>query len=226
MMLSSYLNQSVQKWRSNTVRGILQHMVHNYSRAGRPLGFDRDRVIALAMELFWQEGYDRVGVADLEKRTGINRSSLYNTLGGKEGIFCLALERYSEEVASRMLEVLAHGQRGLEDVQQFVHGVAQHLGALSGRGCFMANTMGAGAGQASGVAEMAERYVDRFLEAVRAALRRAVDLGELPERRIETAAHMLLGVMLGANLLARAHQSPERIRDVLDGAMAHIRSAG
>jgi TetR/AcrR family transcriptional repressor of nem operon len=200
-------------------------MVQNDFRTGRPLGFDRDRVIALAMELFWTEGYERVGVADLEKCTGLNRSSLYNTLGGKDGIFCLALRRYSDEVAGQMLEALVQGERGLDDVQDFVDGVARYLSAFNGRGCFMVNTMASGVDQTSEVADCVRRHIERMLNAIRAALGRAVELGEFPAHRVEASAHMLLGVMLGANLLARGRQPPEQIREVLNGAMAHLREA-
>lgn len=205
---------------------ILQHMVQNSLRSGRPLGFDPNHAVVAAMEIFWEKGYDRVGVAELEKCTGLNRSSLYNTFGGKDGMFCLALQHYSKEVADRMLGGLIHGKDGLEDVQRFVDDVAQHLSAQDGRGCFMANTMANGPDANDVVAKQAQYYIEHFLGAMRTVLQRAANLGELPANQVETVANMLLGVMLGVNLLARARQAPHRIRKVLNAMMACIRLIG
>jgi hypothetical protein len=49
--------------------------------------FDPDDVLEQAMELFWAQGYEATSAQDLVDRTGLNRSSLYNTFGCKERDF-------------------------------------------------------------------------------------------------------------------------------------------
>ena len=44
---------------------------------GRPKGYDRDDVVVAARDLFWERGYEATSISDLEQRTGLNRSSLY-----------------------------------------------------------------------------------------------------------------------------------------------------
>lgn len=199
-------------------------MVQNGLSSGRPLGFDPDRAVAAAMELFWEKGYDRVGVAELEQCTGLNRSSLYNTFGSKEEFFALALQRYASDKGAQMLGFLINGRRGLDDIQAFIDAVVEHLGTLRGRGCFMVNTMAACHGDSDVIATQANHYVEKFLGAMRCVLHRAVALGEIPAGRVESAANLLLGVVLGVNLLARANQPPRRIRKVLNATLEHLRS--
>jgi AcrR family transcriptional regulator len=47
-----------------------------------------------------RQGYDGVGMAELEARTGLNRSSLYNSFGDKNHLFASALGRYTETLGS------------------------------------------------------------------------------------------------------------------------------
>lgn len=64
--------------------------------AGRPRAFDPDAGVETAMRLFWERGYDGVGVAELAKAIGINPPSLYAAYGSKLGLFARAVERYSD----------------------------------------------------------------------------------------------------------------------------------
>jgi len=46
-------------------------------RVGRPKGYDQALALLAARDLFSEQGYERTSIADLEARTGLNRSSLY-----------------------------------------------------------------------------------------------------------------------------------------------------
>jgi hypothetical protein len=74
-------------------------------------------------------------------------------------------------------------------------------------------------------AALASRYIAGFLEAVRAALRRAVVLKEIDGAGTERAAHVLLSAALAANLLARARQPQETIVALLQAALPKQRPA-
>ena len=61
---------------------------------GRPRGFDEDAALDAAMRLFWQQGYEATGVADLTKAMGITTPSLYTAFGNKDELFRRAVDRY------------------------------------------------------------------------------------------------------------------------------------
>lgn len=200
-------------------------MVQNKIRLGRPLAFDREEALDAAMNLFWDRGYHAVGLSDLEARTGLNRSSLYNSFGSKDVLFALALERYTEHMLNEMLAVLASGSAGLADIESFVRQLGRVLKTQAGRGCFMVNTMAGALGAVPDGTALAKRYIAMFLQAVSAALGRAVERGEIAAAAVNADAQMLLGVVLGANLLARARQPQQLVEAVLDSALAQIRGA-
>lgn len=175
------------------------------------------------MNLFWERGYDGTGMSDLEAHTGLNRSSLYNSFGPKSALFAAALEHYTERMTGGMLAALESGSQGLDDLEQFLRRLGAHFKASAGRGCFMVNTMAASPSEVAGWHGLASVYVDRFLDAMRAALRRAAALGEIPQTEVEPGARMVMGVVLGSILMSRARQPQPLIDAMLESALSHVR---
>lgn len=63
---------------------------------GRPRSFERDAALAVAMDVFWEKGYEATSISDLTEAMGINPPSLYAAFGDKERLFLAAVERYLE----------------------------------------------------------------------------------------------------------------------------------
>ena len=61
-------------------------------RRGRP-GYDLPSVLAVAVEVFNERGYDRTSMRDLAGRLGIAKSAIYHHVTGKEELLSLALDR-------------------------------------------------------------------------------------------------------------------------------------
>jgi len=61
-------------------------------RRGRP-GYDRESLLAVAVSVFNQRGYDGTSMEDLSRRLGIAKSSIYHHVDSKEDLLRLALDR-------------------------------------------------------------------------------------------------------------------------------------
>ncbi len=77
----------------------LQHSAEDSSpiteggrRRGRP-GYDLGGLLAVAVEVFDERGYDGTSMEDLSKRLGIAKSAIYHHVSGKEELLRLALDR-------------------------------------------------------------------------------------------------------------------------------------
>jgi TetR/AcrR family transcriptional regulator, transcriptional repressor for nem operon len=57
--------------------------------------FDEQRVIAIALDVFWRKGLQDATMQDIAAATGVQRGSLYNAYGDKEAIFLCAFDRYA-----------------------------------------------------------------------------------------------------------------------------------
>ncbi|MGH3405209.1 MAG: TetR/AcrR family transcriptional regulator [Streptosporangiaceae bacterium] len=61
-------------------------------RRGRP-GYDRESLLAVAVAVFNERGYDGTSMEDLSRRLGIAKSSIYHHVDSKEDLLALALDR-------------------------------------------------------------------------------------------------------------------------------------
>ncbi|ORL09948.1 TetR/AcrR family transcriptional regulator [Prescottella equi] len=66
--------------------------VHRTGRPGRP-GYDLDSLLAVAVKVFNEKGYDGTSMEVLAKRLGISKSAIYYHVSGKAELLELALAR-------------------------------------------------------------------------------------------------------------------------------------
>jgi AcrR family transcriptional regulator len=62
------------------------------ARRGRP-GYDADALLAVALRVFTERGYDGATMDDLAAALGITKSSIYHHVSGKQEILARALDR-------------------------------------------------------------------------------------------------------------------------------------
>lgn len=63
---------------------------------------DYDFAVQAATSLFWRRGYDDTSIEEIVKTSGLNRYSIYNAYGGKEGIFDAAVRQYCRTVLEKL----------------------------------------------------------------------------------------------------------------------------
>jgi AcrR family transcriptional regulator len=59
-------------------------------RRGRP-GYDLDSILAVAVDLFNERGYDGTSMDDLARRLGVTKAAIYHHVPGKEELLRLAI---------------------------------------------------------------------------------------------------------------------------------------
>lgn len=134
---------------------------------GRPREFDEEAATAAAMELFWERGYDGVGLTELLDAMGIVRGSLYKAYGSKRELFLRALALYEARHVEPGVAVLKSAEGRGEDRIAAVF----DAGARGGRrGCLLCNTAAGSARLDDEVAAVVDRQLDRLTEGFAAAL--------------------------------------------------------
>jgi TetR/AcrR family transcriptional regulator, transcriptional repressor for nem operon len=173
----------------------------------RPKGYDRDAVLTAARDLFWEQGYERASVADLEQRTGLNRSGIYQEFGSKHGLFVAALDCYADRVITGLLAGLRDDHAGGLDA---VAGLFWRLAELfrcdegvSARGCMMVNAIAELAAHDPAIRAQAEAYRDRLRASFGAGLTRAARLGETKAEPDHARARLLAAALMGVWLTVR-----------------------
>lgn len=104
---------------------------------GRPLSFDRDKVLDRALRVFWRKGFEGASLSDLTTAMGINRPSLYAAFGDKEALFRKALDRYAQGPGSHAVQAL-NEPTSRAVVEKLLRGGADLLTTSgSPRGCLL-----------------------------------------------------------------------------------------
>jgi len=202
---------------------ILHGVVQKSSGRGRPQQFCVEEVLDRAMGVFWRRGYEAASLAELEAGTGANRSTLYNSFGGKRGLFLDALAQYRRRLGEQMLVPLELGHEGLADLHAFLERFAIQLEGPAGPdGCLMVNTMTELAGTDDAVVAQVDAYLERARLALGAALERAAERGEIPHAGHQARADALLALVLGINATARSGVPRRQVRAMLDAAHAQL----
>jgi AcrR family transcriptional regulator len=94
-------------------------------RPGRP-GYDRESLLAVAVAVFNERGYDGTSMEDLSQRLGIAKSSIYHHIKGKEDLLALALDRALDGLFAVAAASDSRG-RAIERLEALVRGSVRVL---------------------------------------------------------------------------------------------------
>ncbi|GAA3397514.1 TetR/AcrR family transcriptional regulator [Cryptosporangium minutisporangium] len=188
---------------------------------GRPRSFDDTEVISHAKEVFWRRGYAGTSMRDLKDELGVLPGSLHAAFGGKHALFLRALETYAEE-AREAAELRTDGS-ALSGVRQLLTDALEGARSTPGRGCMLGNT----STEVLPADEDAGRIVQRAFGALESGIEKALTTaqraGEI-RGDVDCGAHarMLLALLQGLHVVARAERDPSRLDDAIDAALGAI----
>jgi AcrR family transcriptional regulator len=88
-------------------------------RRGRP-GYDLESLLAVAVEVFNERGYDGTSMEDLSRRLGIAKSSIYYHVDGKEDLLRMALDRALDGLFSVVAQVAERDDPAIDRLEHLV----------------------------------------------------------------------------------------------------------
>lgn len=81
---------------------------------------NRERILACALDLFYQRGYDAVGIQEICQRAGVTKPTMYHYFGSKYGL----LETLLAQKLGGFLEMLSHVAHYRVSVEQSLYDFA------------------------------------------------------------------------------------------------------
>jgi AcrR family transcriptional regulator len=98
----------------------------------------RERLLAAADELFYEEGVNLVGIDRVIERAGVAKASLYDCFGSKEELIRSYLQQRHEARQARVRERLARCATPREKILAVFDSMAEAAAASGFRGCAFA----------------------------------------------------------------------------------------
>ena len=196
------------------------------ARTGRPRSFDDADVVERAKDVFWQRGYAATSMRDLKEELGVLPGSLYGAFGDKHALFVRALERYVDGSREAVATALTADGPVLPRVRELLTSGLSAAVVAPGRGCMLGNTAAEalpGDAEARAIVGGALRELEGALEG---ALARAQQSGEIrSDVDCGAQARLLVALIQGLHVVARAEPDPRRLDDVVDAALTPLAAA-
>ncbi|MDO0929658.1 TetR/AcrR family transcriptional regulator [Streptomyces sp. TG1A-8] len=185
--------------------------------------FDMDTVLDAAMIQFWRAGYADTSVDDLSRATGLNRSSIYSSLGDKDTLFLRCLDRYAARYGDKYDAALSGAAtEPLAAVRAFFDVTLRRI-ADPGLpdGCLIAQSAMATPVLSPAVAAHARQALDFQLTRLRAALK----AGRLTDQDAETFAVHVAAVNQSLAVMSRAGASPAQLQAIVNVTVGALSQA-
>ena len=191
---------------------------------GRPINFDPQEKLHIAMKLFWEHGYVGTSMQQLVNALGINRFSLYNCYGDKDALYHLVLDHYSKTVIHRLIEPMLDPNAALPAVLQYLQRLQLAMEGHGGRlGCMVQN-----AGIERGlVDERVQERVDEWYAKLEALIYNALQCSQIEGRLRagidpDQASKYLVTVLQGIIAMRRSTSDQERYQVALGFLISEV----
>ncbi|GAA4602300.1 TetR/AcrR family transcriptional regulator [Actinoallomurus liliacearum] len=171
--------------------------------------FDMDTALDAAMIQFWRAGYADTSVDDLSRATGLNRSSIYSSLGDKDTLFLRCLDRYAARYGDKYDAALScAASEPLTAVRAFFDVTLERIADPElPDGCLVAQSAMAIPVLSPSVAAHAKEVLGLQRLRIRAALK----AGRLTDQDAEAFAEHVAAVNQSLAVMSRAGASPAQL---------------
>lgn len=183
---------------------------------GRTKEFDEEAVLQKAMELFWEQGYEKTSMSDLVEHMGIHRKSLYDTFGDKHSLYLKAIDHYRENTSQRLNRVLADTKTASEGVKA-IFDIMIHGSKECPWGCFIVNAATELALRDQEVEEKTEAVFRQTEGLIKELVLKGQKSGEFTSSlSADALADILHGTLLGVRVYARTSVNKEKLNHLAD----------
>ena len=159
-------------------------------RRGRP-GHDLESVLAVAVEVFNERGYDGTSMRELSERLGIAKSAIYHHVTGKEELLRLALDRALTGLSAVADRARVLPAPAIERLEYLVRGSVEVLEAESPYVTLLLRVRGNTTVERDALDR--RRAFDRFVADLVGAAQRDGDID--PDRDALITARLLFGLV-------------------------------
>lgn len=103
--------------------------------------YDKEKVLELATNLFWEKGFKATSIGDIVKATGLNKYSMYEEFKNKEGLFKEALFTYTNRLQKENIALLSKEPLGLKNIESFLLNRVSYATSDNSKGCMVVNCL-------------------------------------------------------------------------------------
>ncbi len=183
---------------------------------GRSKEFEENTVLIKAMELFWQQGYEKTSISELVEAMGIHRKSLYDTFGDKHALFLRVIDLYGEQTKARLESKTLKATTAHQAIQ-YIFDYMIETKDDEHWGCLFVNAATEMGPWDKEVAEKTEEAFRQTESVIASIVREGQASGEFSTQYdAETLSEILHNTLIGLRVLARTPAGMEKKHRIAD----------
>jgi TetR/AcrR family transcriptional repressor of nem operon len=191
---------------------------------GRKKSYDRAEAAERALQAFWEKGYERTSLRDLEAATGVNRYGLYDSFTDKQGLFGECIEHYCASTESMLAEQADEGLDGLlQLIGRFAEPQAEDNNCR--HGCLVVTSLLERDGLSPAIRQRLKDYIQHLLEHIRSVLANEQRAGKLrAELELDECVEFMHLFLVGLPTMSRISSDDAGMRLAARAAMHTMQS--
>lgn len=188
--------------------------------------FDPRAALEKAMRLFWANGYEGTGMADLQAAMGIGRKSLYDTFGNKRQLFIKAMQLYADTVFEEIRLELDREGSPLDSVRRVLRKIEKVSAEPKSCGCLFGIGIAHCDIEDDDMSSILRGHMKKVEDAFARAFTRARDADEIGDRVLpRDLARMFMSIIQGLALIGRVTDSPALPKSIVNAALSTLEAA-
>ncbi|REE89013.1 TetR family transcriptional regulator [Paenibacillus taihuensis] len=187
--------------------------------------FDEDAVLLKAVDLFWEQGYEKTSMSDLVEHMGIHKRSLYDTFGDKHSLFMKALQRYDQMIAHRYVVSQEQEKSPIDAIRSMFERTVRQREDDSPRGCFIVNTAVELSTHDSECREMVNQRLNRTEIYVRELIEAGQHTGEIAASlNADWLASYFVNALTGLRVMVKTTEDRDKLNHIVDMTMSVLKT--
>jgi TetR/AcrR family transcriptional repressor of nem operon len=183
---------------------------------GRSKEFEENTVLKRAMELFWQQGYEKTSMSDLVECMGIHRKSLYDTFGDKHALYLKVIDLYGEYTTTKLRAETLKAITAYQAIQ-YIFDYIIEVNEDKHLGCLFVNAATEMGPWDKEVVEKTEDAFSQTEDFIVRIVREGQESGEFSNKYdAEILGEILHNTLIGLRVLARTSATKEKMHRIVD----------
>ncbi len=184
----------------------------------------RDSIIQGAAELFMLAGYGSVTVEQICLHTSSTKGSFYHFFRSKEDLAVQLVDAVWHQTRKELVDILTGQTPGLERIRKALEFTCHHSKSLNNRRQFTGCPVGSLAVSLGSSSQKVRRRINFAFDHIRqlyaVTFTEAIASGEVDTGlSAMQLAELTLGVIQGASVIGRSHNSNARVNRLIDSLM-------
>lgn len=175
------------------------------SGRGRRRGFDKMKVLDIAMDVFWHFGYEGTSITDLTSATKLSPTSLYAAFGSKEKLYREALKHYGSGKGAFTTDLMALDGTAREAISSVLSKCAEcFTNSEKARGCMIATAIVTDTDENAAISHHLTTLRRHAMMTFVGRIEAAISTGELPgTTNPESVARFFEGIIQAMSIQAK-----------------------